>query len=82
MRHPDHLVLDDDFPDLATIVKQAERESFRQRVRWERQQYVKFSRTIRHHMRDPEWFAPERLWTAEMHDTAEGLLACVRAARL
>ena len=27
VRHPDHLVLDDDFPDLATIMKQAERES-------------------------------------------------------
>ena len=35
VRHTDHLVLDDDFPDLATIMKQAERESFRQRVRWE-----------------------------------------------
>ena len=80
VRHPDHLVLDDDFPDLATIMKQAERESFRQRVRWERQQHVKFSRTIRRHMRDPAWFAPERLWTAEMNDAAERLLACVRAA--
>ena len=41
---------------------------------------MKFSRAIRRHMRDPAWFALERLWTAEMNDAAESLLACVRAA--
>ena len=56
VRHPDHLMLEDSFPDMATIMKQSEKEAFVARQRWERRMRVQFSRTIRAHMRDPELF--------------------------
>ena len=78
VRHPDHLMLDDAFPDMATITRQAQKPSFIERQHWERVARVKFSRTIRGHMRDPEWFAPEHLWTEETSELADRLLAYVR----
>ena len=36
VRHPDHLMLEDTFPDMATIMKQSEKEAFVTRQRWER----------------------------------------------
>ena len=60
VRHPDHLMLEDSFPDMATIMKQSEKEAFVTRQRWERRMRVFFSRTIRTHMRDPELFRLRR----------------------
>ena len=47
VRHPDHLMLEDTFPDMATIMKQSEKEAFVTRQRRERRMRVFFSRTIR-----------------------------------
>ena len=45
VRHPDHLMLDDSFPDMATIMRQAQKPAFIQRQRWERWARLQFSRT-------------------------------------
>ena len=42
VRHPDDLMLDDDFPDMATIIKQKGTVSFQKRQRWELIMTVKF----------------------------------------
>ena len=78
VRHPDHLMLEDSFPDMSTIMKQQDHPSFQARQRWERRAMVKFSRTIRHHMRDPARFTPELCWTAEESRLADTLLARLR----
>ena len=36
VRHPDDLLLDDNFPDMATIMKQCESQSFQNRVHWKK----------------------------------------------
>ena len=41
------LKLDDDFPDMATIMRQRNAISFRKRQHWETAMRVKFSQTIR-----------------------------------
>ena len=79
VRHPDHLMLEDSFPDMATIMKQAEKEAFVMRQRWERRMRVLFSKTIRAHMRDPWLFSPEKVWTSEESELAELLLQTVRS---
>ena len=53
VQHPDDLMLDDDFPDFTTILKQNRHESFKNRQAWEKRARSLFSRTIRHHMREP-----------------------------
>ena len=75
VRHPDHLMLEDSFPDMSTIMKQAQRETFHMRQRWERVARVKFSRTIRKHMRNDQLYSCERVWTARESDMADKLLA-------
>ena len=57
VRHPDDLLLEDDFPALSVIRKQLAHPSFDKRQQWEKQMRVLFSRTIRRHMRNPELFA-------------------------
>ena len=52
VRPPDDLMLDDDFPDMATVLKQRGTPSFQKRQRWERIMTVKFARTLRREMRD------------------------------
>ena len=74
VRHPDDLLLDDDFPSMAVIQRQRHTVSYVRRQQWERRMRVKFSRTIRRHMRDPELYTAENLWTAEEADVAEELL--------
>ena len=39
---------------------------------------IKFSRTIRQHMRDPKRYTPEKCWTAEESRLADTLLARLR----
>ena len=78
VRHPDHLMLEDSFPDMATIMRQSEKEAFVARQRWERRMRVQFSRTIRAHMRDPELFSSNKSWSAEESALADMLLETVR----
>ena len=79
VRHPDHLMLDDSFPDMSTIMKQADKESFRMRQRWESRMRVYFSKTVREYMRDPELFTPEKTWTHAQSAMAEQLLRTLRS---
>ena len=78
VRHPDDLMLDDSFPDMATIMRQAQKPAFIQRQQWERMARVRFSRTVRRFMRDPAWFERDRLWTDSMSAVADCLLGHVR----
>ena len=71
-------MLEDSFPDMSTIMKQQDHPSFQARQRWERRAMVKFSRTIRHHMRDPKLFTPEKCWTSEESRLTDTLLARLR----
>ena len=78
VRHPDHLMLEDSFPDMATIMKQSQKEAFQTRQRWERKMRVFFSQTIRAHMTDDNLYTPEKTWTQEENAVANSLLATVR----
>ena len=78
VRHPDHLMLEDSFPDMATIMKQSQKEAFQTRQRWERKMRVFFSQTIRAHMTDDKLYTPEKTWTQEENAVANSLLATVR----
>ena len=78
VRHPDDLMLDDDFPDFTTILKQSRNPSFKTRQDWERRARSKFSKTIRHHMRDPELFSAEKRWTQAESDLADAILKAVQ----
>ena len=75
VRHPDDLMLDDDFPDMATIMKQKSTSSFQKRQRWELMMKIKFSKTLRRHMRDSALYNPSMTWTQEISDTADVILA-------
>ena len=74
VRHPDDLMLDDDFPAMSTIMRQADSDSFLQRQEWERHARVKFSKTIRQHMRDPTVYTPAKCWTNEESFLADVIL--------
>jgi len=65
VRHPDDLMLDDDFPDMSTIMKQRQTLSFQKRQQWERSMTVKFSKTLRREMRDETLYGPAMTWTQE-----------------
>ena len=43
VKHPDDLMLDDDFPDYATILRGARHESFKHRQIWEKRARSYFS---------------------------------------
>ena len=78
VRHPDHLMLEDSFPDMSTIMRQLANPSYQARQRWERDARVKFSRTVRQHMRDPELYTPEKCWTDAESTMADQIVAAVR----
>ena len=81
VRHPDHLLLEDDFPAFSVIRKQLAHPSFAARQHWERRMRVFFSRTVRHHMRDEEWFSDAVRWTQEQSDLADALVQHWRTRR-
>ena len=54
VRHPDDLMLDDDFPSLFEILKQAKHPSFARRQHWEKLMRARFAQTLSMHMRDSE----------------------------
>ena len=78
VRHPDHLMLEDNFPDMATIMKQSDRDSFRARQSWERAMRVRFSTTLRMHMRDPCLYSAENCWTEAQSQAADVFLQACR----
>ena len=78
VRHPDHLMLEDSFPDMSTIMKQAQNTSYQARQRWERQALVRFSKTVREHMRDPQLYTTDKCWTASESDLADELITALR----
>ena len=78
VRHPDDLMLDDDFPDMATVLKQRGTPSFQKRQRWERIMTVKFARTLRREMRDDANYDASMVWTQDLCDAAEVILKDVQ----
>ena len=54
VRHPDDLMLDDEFPALFAILKQTKHPSYQKRQQWEKLMRAKFARTLGEHMRDAE----------------------------
>ena len=74
IRHPDTLMLDDNFPSYGHIMKARSHEGFALRQQWERRARVKFSRTIRRHMRDPKVYSEHNVWTAEESTLADAML--------
>ena len=67
VKHPDDLMLDDDFPALFEILKQSKHPSFQKRQNWEKEMRAKFARTLRLHMRDADRYCHPGLhvWTAD-----------------
>ena len=61
VRHPDDLLLEDNFPDLRSIMIQRKNARFSARQNWEKLARVKFSRTLRHYMRDAAIFSPDKV---------------------
>ena len=80
VRHPNDLMIDDDFPALFEILKQTKHPSYQKRQQWEKIMCAKFARTLREHMRDAEKYTHPGLhvWTAEDSDTADLLLRVVK----
>jgi hypothetical protein len=74
VRHPDDLMLEDNFPSYTQLLRPRKHEAFQQRQRWEKQQRANFSRTIRRHCRDEAVFGAAATWTAEDSDVADALL--------
>ena len=54
VRHPNDLMLDDDFPALFDILKQTKHPSYQKRQQWGKIMCAKFARTLREHLRDAE----------------------------
>ena len=78
VRHPDDLMLDDNFPDFRQLMRVRRNEAFKQRQLWEKQRHADFSRTIRKHCRDAELFGAQLAWSAEESAVADQLLRSVR----
>ena len=77
--HPDAFMLDDSFPDMATVMRQRESPSFTKRQDWEAHMRVLFSRTLRRHLRDNTLYNPDMVWTDEESKLAEDIFACTAA---
>ena len=71
-------MLDDDFPAMSVVMRQAESNSFKQRQHWERLIRVKFSQTIRRHMRDATIYTPEKVWSQDESAIATAIIAQAR----
>ena len=79
VKHPDDLMLDDDFPAFFEILKQSKHPSYLKRQHWEKLMRAKFARTLRLHMRDAERYVHPgtHVWTAADSNTADLLLRVV-----
>ena len=80
VRHPDDLMLDDDFPALFEILKQSKHPSFQKRQRWEKEMRAKFARTLRLHMRDADRYCHPgtHVWTADDSALADLFVQAVK----
>ena len=78
-RHPDDFAIDDCFPDVSTIMRQRDKQSFQKRLKWENHMRVLFSRTLRRHFRDKNLYDPEMVWNEEESNIADQLLKYVRS---
>ena len=65
VRHPDNILLDDDFLTLFAILQQTKHKHFLQRMHWERLMRVKFSRTCRRYIRDTDVYSTQNVWTGD-----------------
>ena len=77
IRHPDTLMLDDNFPSYGNIMRVKKKETFVMRQRWERKIRARFSRTIRRHMRDRQQYSKDRVWTETDSALADAMLAAL-----
>ena len=71
-------MLDDDFPAMSTIMKVQENPSFQQRQHWERLMRVKFSKTIRTHMRNEDMYTRDNVWSEHEANIADAILSSIR----
>ena len=80
VRHPDDLMLDDDFPALAVILKGSRHPSSQKRQHWEKMMRARFSKTVRTCMQNPELYHNPRthIWTPDQCALAEILLTALR----
>ena len=80
VRHPDDLMLDDSFPALFEILKQAKHPSFAKRQHWEKLMRVRFARTLRMHMRDADMYIHPgtHVWSEDDALIADKLLNTIR----
>ena len=76
--HPDGLALDE-FPAMAVFQRQRRTKSFKQRQDFERLARVKFSRTIRKHMRDATIDTSEKVWTDTEAACAQYIVTLLRS---
>ena len=77
-RHPDHVMLEDDFPLFSDLRKQLFNPSFAKRIAWEKRKRAAFARTVREHMRDPTLFSEANCWTEEDAMVADQLVSFCR----
>ena len=80
VRHPDDLMLDDSFPALFEILKQAKHPSFAKRQHWEKLMRARFARTLRLHMRDADLCTHPgtHVWNEDDALIAEKFLSIIR----
>ena len=80
VRHPDDLMLDDDFPALSTVLKGSLHPSFKKRQYWEKLMRAKFASTVRHHMQDAKLYCHlgTHVWTADQCEIADHLLGTLQ----
>ena len=81
VRHPDDLMLDDEFPDMATIMRQTQSAGYIKRQEWEKLMKIRFSQTLRRHLRDPALYDPEMTWTEEESIMAAEMLRLLKSAQ-
>ena len=81
VRHPDALMLDDEFPDMATIMRQTQSAGYIKRQEWEKLMKIRFSQTLRRHLRDPALYDPEMTWTEEESTMAADMLRLLKSAQ-
>lgn len=78
VKHVDDLMLEDDFPALATIIAQRNSKGYEEHQIWEREARVKFSKTIRRYMKDTSIYSADKCWTDEDNDLCELILQSIR----
>ena len=61
------------------ILSQIKNPGYIKRIQWERRARVKFSRTIRTFMRNPDVYSAKNCWSAEESEIADRLLALLRS---